>query len=171
MLKLTKDFDTVKKKYLDVIKNTPKMKRFAMWDYGKHPTDEMIKDYIDHDEMYVMQDDDTIVGMVAIVMSQDHGYANVHWARVLKDDEVSTLHIFAVVPEYTGKYFGLQMLRDAIELSKKAGKKGIRLDVLRSNIPAQLMYEKAGFSYRGMQRLYAENTGWADFCYYEKLFI
>jgi hypothetical protein len=30
------------------------------------------------------------------------------------------------------------------------------------------MYEKAGFTYRGEQRLYAENTGMTDFLYYEK---
>ncbi|MBR5705795.1 MAG: hypothetical protein IKX21_07500, partial [Deltaproteobacteria bacterium] len=29
-------------------------------------------------------------------------------------------------------------------------------------------FEKAGFSFRGKQHLYAENTGWADFLYYEK---
>ena len=47
------------------------------------------------------------------------------------------------------------------------GKKAIRLDALASNIPAQHMYEKLGFAYRGKRNLYAENTGWTDFLYYE----
>ena len=43
------------------------------------------------------------------------------------------------------------------------------LDALKTNLPAQRMYEKAGFLYRGEQRLYAENTGVTDFLYYEKI--
>ena len=39
---------------------------------------------------------------------------------------------------------------------------------MKSNLPAQRMYEKAGFSFRGVQRLYAENTGMTDFLYYEE---
>ena len=60
-----------------------------------------------------------------------------------------------------------QIKRD-IELSAKNGKKALRLDTLKTNLPAQHMYDKAGFSYRGEQYLYAENTGWTDFLYYEK---
>ena len=37
------------------------------------------------------------------------------------------------------------------------------------NKKEQRMYEKAGFLYRGEQRLYAENTGVTDFLYYEKI--
>ena len=55
----------------------------------------------------------------------------------------------------------------AITMYQEKGKKAIRLDALASNIPAQHMYEKLGFAYRGKQNLYAENTGWTDFLYYE----
>ena len=59
-------------------------------------------------------------------------------------------------------------IQEAIKLSAKNGKKALRLETLKSNLPAQHMYDKAGFSYRGEQYLYAENTGWTDFLYYEK---
>ena len=58
---------------------------------------------------------------------------------------------------------------DAMEIAVKNGKKALRLDALKSNLPAQKMYEKAGFIYRGEQRLYAENTGMTEFLYYEKV--
>ena len=59
--------------------------------------------------------------------------------------------------------------KNQINMEKEAGvrKYAIRLDTLASNIPAQHMYEKLGFEYRGKQNLYAENTGWTDFLYYE----
>ena len=59
------------------------------------------------------------------------------------------------------------MMAEIISLVRENGKKAIRLDVLTSNIPARRMYEKLGFEYRGKQNLYAKNTGWTDFLYYE----
>lgn len=50
---------------------------------------------------------------------------------------------------------------------RENGKKTIRLDVLASNVPARRMYERLGFEYRGKQNLFAANTGWTDFLYYE----
>ena len=43
----------------------------------------------------------------------------------------------------------------------------IRLDALASNTPAHRIYERLGFEYRGKQHLYAENTGWTDFFFFE----
>ena len=65
---------------------------------------------------------------------------------------------------------GIQLINQIEKLSKNNGKKAVRLDVLKSNIPAQKMYERAGYSLRGEQKLYAENTGITDFLFYEKIF-
>ena len=51
------------------------------------------------------------------------------------------------------------MMREIISLAKKSERKAIRLDALATNIPAQRLYEKLGFVYRGKQNLFAENTG------------
>ena len=59
------------------------------------------------------------------------------------------------------------MMADIISLVKKNGKKAIRLDALASNAPDRRLYEKLGFEYRGKQNLFAENTEWTDFLYYE----
>ena len=61
----------------------------------------------------------------------------------------------------------MKILEEAVELSRKNGKKAVRFDALKSNIPAQKMYERYGFKFRGIQKLYYENTGWADFLFYE----
>ena len=47
------------------------------------------------------------------------------------------------------------------------GMKAVRLDALASNTPAHRIYERLGFEYRGTQHLYAENTGWMDFLFFE----
>ena len=57
---------------------------------------------------------------------------------------------------------------NSARIARENGKKALRLDTLKSNLPAQRMYEGLGFSRRGEQHLYAENTGWTDFLYYER---
>ena len=166
-LVLAGDFAVVREKYIEVIEHTRDMNIHARWIYGQHPTDAMIQSYIDGQEMYLFMDGQNVVGMTAITMYQGEDYHEVIWSQNLKDDEVASLHILTITPEYQGKDMSKRMMAEIISLAMKKGKKAIRLDALASNIPAQHMYEKLGFVYRGKRNLYAENTGWTDFLYYE----
>ena len=60
-----------------------------------------------------------------------------------------------------------QMIREAIRIALSKGMQAIRLDALASNTPAHKIYKRLGFEYRGQQHLYAENTGWTDFYFFE----
>ena len=166
-LVLAGDFAVVREKYIEVIEHTRDMNIHARWIYGQHPTDAMIQSYIDRQEMYLFIDGQNVAGMTVITMYQGEDYHEVIWSQNLKDDEVASLHIFTVTPEYQGKGVSKRMMAEIISLAMEKGKKAIRLDTLVSNIPAQHMYEELGFAYRGKQNLYAENTGWTDFLYYE----
>ena len=166
-LVLANDLAAVREKYIEVIEHTKDMNMHARWIYGKHPTDAMIQSYIDRQEMYLFMDGQNVVGMIAVTMYQGEDYHEILWSQNLKDDEVASLHILAVDPEYQGKGVSERMMREIISLAKKSERKAIRLDALATNIPAQRLYEKLGFVYRGKQTLFAENTGWTDFLYYE----
>ena len=162
------DLETVKGHYINVIENTPEIEKYARWVYGKHPTDEALRSFIENGEMYLLADGGTVAGMVAIVMHQGTDYEDIPWTEKLENDQVATLHLLAVCPEYRGRSLGNTILELAGELAKQHGKKAVRLDVLESNLPAQHLYEKNGFIYRGKEHWYAENTGWTDFLLYEK---
>ena len=166
-LVLAGDFAVVREKYIEVIEHTRDMNIHARWIYGQHPTDAMIQSYIDRQEMYLFMDGQNVAGMTGLTMYQGEEYHGVIWSQRLKDDEVASLHILAVAPEYQGKGVSKRMMEAINSLAMEKGKKAIRLDTLASNIPAQHMYEKLGFAYRGKLNLYAENTGWTDFLYYE----
>lgn len=168
-LELAGNLAVVREKYIEVIEHTKDMNVHARWIYGQHPTDAMIQSYIDRQEMYLFMDGQNVAGMAAITMYQGEDYHEISWSHSLKDDEVAVLHILAVTPEYQKKSVSKRMMAEIISLAMKEGKKAIRLDALASNIPAQHLYEKLGFAYRGKQNLYAENTGWTDFLYYELL--
>ena len=162
------DLETVKGHYINVIENTPEIEKYARWVYGKHPTDEALRSFIENGEMYLLADGGTVAGMVAIVMHQGRDYEDIPWTEKLENDQVATLHLLAVCPEYRGRTLGNTILELAGELAKQQGKRAIRLDVLESNHPAQHLYEKNGFIFRGKEHWYAENTGWTDFLLYEK---
>ena len=59
------------------------------------------------------------------------------------------------------------MIREAVRMAGDKGMKAIRLDALATNTPAHKIYERLGFVYRGKQHLYADNTGWTDFYFFE----
>lgn len=165
----TDDFEAVKAAYIDVIDHTPGIENHAHWVYGRHPSDESLREYIAGGEMYALKDGKQIAGTVVIVMHQGKEYEPVQWGIPLASDKVATLHLLAVCPAYRGRALGSLIIEKAKEIARQNGKKALRLDTLETNLPAQRMYEKAGLSHRGNQHWYAENTGWMDFRLYEFL--
>ena len=161
------DFEEVVSFYKYAIENTKDMETYARWVYGQHPTDEMIKGYIEQDAMYILEDDKTIVAAMSVTMSQGEDYHSIDWSLELKDDEVAVVHILCVNPDYQKQGIGKRMIEESICLAEREGKKTIRLDALASNTPAHRMYKSMGFQLRGKQNLYAENTGWTDFLFFE----
>ena len=93
----------VREKYIEVIEHTKDMNIHARWIYGQHPSDTLIQTYIDRKEMYLLMDGQNVAGMTAIAMYQGEDYHEILWSQNLKDDEVASLHILTVVPEYQGK--------------------------------------------------------------------
>lgn len=161
------DFASIIKFYDDVIQRTPSMETYARWKKGQHPTEEGIKAYIEEGSMYLYKENDTIVGAMAVTMYQGEDYHVIEWAKHVEDNEASVIHILAVNPDYQGTGVGAEMIREAINLSVDFGMESIRLDALASNTPAHKIYKRIGFEYRGKQHLYAENTGWTDFLFFE----
>ena len=161
------DFDAIIAFYDDVTERTPAIATYARWQKGKHPTTEGIKSYVGEGSMYLYRENGKIVGAMALTMYQGDDYHAIKWARQVKDDEAAVIHILAVSPDWQGKGVGTEMIREAVRLAQSRGMKAIRLDALASNTPAHRLYERLGFEYRGTQHLYAENTGWTDFLFFE----
>lgn len=160
------DFDSVLAFYEDVIERTPQIIHYARWQKGKHPTAEGIKAFIEEGSMYLYEEG-SIVGAMALAMYQGEDYHAVKWLQDVADDEAAVIHTLAVSPDRQGEGIGSAMVREAVRLALERGMRSVRLDVLASNTPAQRIYEALGFEYRDQQHLYAENTGWTDFLFYE----
>lgn len=161
------DFERITDFYREVILNTENMSIYAKWIYGQHPTDEMIKHYIDEGVMYFCEKDGEIVSAAALTPYQGDDYHKTDWAISLADDEVSVVHILCVSPNHQKQGIARQTMQLFIDLSNDMNKKAIRLDALACNTPAHKLYEKLGFKLRGKQHWYADNVGWTDFFLYE----
>ena len=136
------DYSAVLAFYDDVIERTPEIGRYARWQKGKHPTAEGIRSFIEEGSMYLYRERD-IVGAMVVTLYQGEDYHAIEWLKDVADNEV------------------------AIRIARDHGMRSVRLDALSTNTPAHKIYEGLGFEYRGKQHLYAENTGWTDFYFYE----
>ena len=161
------EYDSIIAFYDDVIERTPDVRKYARWQKGKHPTADGIRAYIEEGSMYLYKEQGTIVGAMAVTMYQGEDYHAIEWSRQVPDNEVAVIHILAVSPDRQGTGIGSKMVREAIELAKVKCMKAIRLDALATNTPAHKLYQRLDFEYRGKQNLYAENTGWTDFFFFE----
>ena len=161
------DYESIIAFYDDVMSRTPDMERYARWSKGKHPTAEGIRAYIENGNMYLYKENVKIVGAMAITMNQGKEYHAIEWSQQVADNEVAVIHILAVSPDSQGKGIGSEMIRESIRIAREKGMRTIRLDALASNTPAHRIYERLGFEYRGKQHLFAENTAWTDFFYFE----
>ncbi len=91
------------------------------------------------------------------------GYV-VYW---LVADEMH-LHNIAIRKDQRRKRVASLLLREAIRASQSEGARSVTLEVRRSNLPAQNLYEKFGFSVKGVRSGYYSDTGedalifWAD---------
>ena len=161
------DFEAIIAFYDDVTERTPEMATYARWSKGKHPTVEGIRAYIAEESMYLYRANSAIVGAMAVTMYQGEDYHAINWMQQVLDNKVAVIHILAVSPDSQGTGIGSEMIREAIRLARSKGMQAIRLDALASNTPAHKIYERLGFEYRGKQHLYAQNTGWTDFYFFE----
>jgi ribosomal-protein-alanine N-acetyltransferase len=105
--------------------------------------------------------------LVGRTVKRQGGYVSgyiVYW-RV--DDEIH-LHNIAVRRDMRRKRIAFRLLTEAIRRSRLEGARWVTLEVRRSNLPAQRMYEKFGFSIKGIRPGYYTDTRedalimWAD---------
>jgi ribosomal-protein-alanine N-acetyltransferase len=88
----------------------------------------------------------------------------VYWSV---DDEIH-IHNIAVRPDLRRSGIATRMLKEALRRSCREDALRVTLEVRRSNLPAQRMYEKFGFSVKGIRPGYYTDTRedalimWAD---------
>ena len=161
------DLNAVMNLYNEIIDQTENIDVYARWKKGLHPTEKMIREYIEMNALYILKDNNNLIGAMAVTSDDDTQYQTIEWKVSAKENEVAVLHILGVHPSYQKKGIGDRLIDEALRIAKDTKKKALRLNALASNTPAQKLYVKKRFVYCGTLNLYAENTGYTDFLFYE----
>lgn len=162
------DLERITEFYRDVVKNTEGMEKNCRWIYGKHPSDDMIRAYIEEGSMFYDAEDGRIIAAVAVTPYQGEDYHNVDWNVEAEDDEVSVVHLLCTDPRVQKRGIAGQVMNEVIKMAHDSGKKAVRLDALITNEPAQRLYDGLAFTRCGIHNWFTNNLGWVDFIVYEK---
>lgn len=159
------EFYKIRSLYWNLIDQEKDDPSFPHWKKEIHPSDEMIQNSIEREELYVLADGDEIAACVIANDEEAKGYADAPWQ--IDSDEVIVLHVLAVHPNHRGKGLARKLVENVIEQERKAGKKALRLDVIENNTTAEKLYQKLGFRYIQTKTLYYDVVGKMTFKLYE----
>lgn len=123
--------------------------------------------YIEAGWMYSVREGENIKAAVALLPFQDDEYRGLELGVDASDDEVLAVHILAVHPDCQGRGVAKEVMEAVIGIARKRKFKTVRLDALSTNIPAHQLYEKCGFTPRGIASWYASNAGVTSFRLFE----
>lgn len=162
------DLDRIISFYRHIIENTPNMGKYAKWEFGKHPTYEMLREYVEEGSMLFTENTDGIVAAGAVTLYQNEDYNSINWTLNISGTEVAVIHVLCVDPKCQKRGIAKKFMQAISCFVAEKGKKALRLDALCCNKPAHKLYDSLGFRKIDVRNCYATNTGWIDFYYYEK---
>lgn len=162
-----KDLEKILDFYKKVCEKTKDVEKYSKWSFELHPTTTMIEGFVASGKMYYLGYSGEIKAAVAITYGQESDYTDIEWTKDISNDEIATIHIFAVNPDFQRKGIGKELMSEVIDLLKTRGIKSIRFDALCCNEPAIKFYESIGFKKVGEKTFYTTNAGNIDFYLYE----
>lgn len=137
------------------------------WKKDIYPEPDFLLSSIAKGELFVGLINNQIIAAMIINHESNEGYNNFDWPTKASDDEVMGIHALGVHPQYSGHGYAKELVRFAIEYAKQNHQKALRLDVLKGNIPAEILYSGMGFKYLHTLPMYYEDTGLTDYELYE----
>ena len=150
------------------------------WRRGIYPAPRDARAGLDAGTLYVLREQPARTGgravtdgpsrrplPIAATMILNHdqpaAYADIVWVAKTPPERVAAVHTFMVHPAYGRGGYGAMALRAAHALARSRGCLCMRLDTYEGNIPAQSLYEKAGYRNAGRIDLKLTDYGLDEF--------
>lgn len=112
-----------------------------------YPTQAALENDIHRNELYVLELNSTIIGMITITTIEDKEYIPVAW--LTQADTSIYIHRLGIRPIYQGQGYAQRLMDYAEEYAKKLGFNSVRLDTFSKNKRNQKFYEKRGYQKLG----------------------
>ena len=129
------------------------------WHYGVYPAPEDLISHINAGEVLLAESGTEIAAACVLVFGDDPIYRLVSWPTDSAPEEICTLHLFAVHPACRRQGVSAALLEHAIICAKNDGRRVLRLDVVKGNLPAEKLYQSKGFDFVQERKVFYEDTG------------
>ena len=137
------ELELLKKRYSEVVDFLHARKEVSIW-YDGYPMN-MLEGDIEKDWLYVLVDDNELVGAVALTSEFTHEQ-HFNWKVEGAGIYVNRLGVFM---PFQGKGYAKKFMNLIKEFAIENGYKAVRLMVNHHNAPAIATYEKSGFIWTG----------------------
>ena len=115
------------------------------WIRGVYPVRRTAEDSLARGDLFVMEDDNTIVATAIINQIQVPDYAKARWKHEAEDDEVMVLHTLIVDAAFRSKGYGKAFVNFYEDYAMKHNCDELRMDTNAKNKNARAMYRKLGY--------------------------
>ena len=139
------DLDAIEKIYNKILLKEEMGQLTTGWERGIYPKRETAEAALKRKDMFVIEDEGSIVGSGVINKDQLDAYAKAKWKFVAKDSEVMVLHTLAIDPDKSGRGYGKRFVKFYEDYGRKSGCKYLRMDTNEKNKPARSLYKKLCF--------------------------
>lgn len=128
-----------------------------------YPNRESFEKDIERNELYVLEENNSIIGCLVCSTKKDEEYKNVKWITGEEKPSVY-LHRLAVDPKMQGKGYAQQLMDYAENWAKENDFQSVRLDTFSKNPRNQRFYERRG--YQKLEEIYyREQSDYSFYCY------
>ncbi len=165
----TKEFARVQNFYYELIDAMQEAPYSPGWKKDIYPTREYLADAIALDTLYIGEEEEKIAACMIVNHAYNPKYNDVSWQVDAADTELLIIHTLGVLPAFSGRGIAKKMVEKALDIARAQGKRAVRLDVLKGNLPAERLYTGMGFTYLETLQMYYEDTGWTDYQAFEYL--
>lgn len=140
------DIDAIESLYNKILsKEEESGKVTTGWERGIYPRRETAEEAIKRDDIFVMEDEEDIVGSGIINKEQVDVYEKAKWKFSAEDSEVMVLHTLVIDPDKSGKGYGKKFVDFYEDYARKNDCKYLRIDTNEKNKVARSLYRSLGY--------------------------
>ena len=115
------------------------------WERGIYPVRATAQAALERNDLFVMEEEGTIVASGVINRLQVDVYAGAAWEHAAGDEQVCVLHTLAVSPRFFRRGCGTRFVQFYEQYAKEHGCTELRIDTNEKNEAARKLYRRLGY--------------------------
>ena len=163
------DLNSIENLYNEVCDYLSIHSNYPGWKKGIYPVRDDAEKGLKEEALFIAQIDGKTAGTFILRHEPEDGYKNVNWMTENDYARIYVIYTLAVHPNFLNHGVGMEMLMFAERLAREEQCISIRLDVVKGNVPADQLYKKCGYEFRGTVSLGYEAYGLPWYNLYEKV--